>query len=69
MPLGSLRAAIIRLLRMVGQPIHKFHAPMLINGAADERALTKLADTKIYSPQRNRSTIECHLHTSTDVAK
>ena len=66
MPLGSLRAAIIRLLRVVG---HKFHAPMLINGAADETALTKRADTKIYSPQSNRSTIECHLHTSTDVAK
>ena len=64
-----MRAAIIRLLRMVGQPRHKFHAPMLINGAADETAITKRADTKIYSPQRNSSTIECHLHTSTDVAK
>ena len=40
-------ATIIRLLRMVWQLRREFHSPMLINGAADETALTKLADTKI----------------------
>ena len=46
---------------MVGQPRHKFHAPMLINDAADETALTQLADTKIYSPQRNKNHTSRHL--------
>ena len=49
-----MRAAIIHLLRMVGQPRHKFHAPMLINGAADETALTKLADSRILKYTRLR---------------
>ena len=57
---------------MVGQGSQarrKIHGPMLINGAAGETPLTKLADTKIHSPKKTRSNIECHLHTSTDVAK
>ena len=52
---------------MIGQARRKIHDPMLINGAAGETPLTKLADTKIHSPKRNISNIECHLHTSTAV--
>ena len=38
------------------------------NGAVAEPAPTKVADTKIHSPERNRSTKGGHLHTSTYVA-